>query len=70
MKYDWTRPFDDAKHYPLIYSVFESINVPEEENSNNIFRIEDLHSDRFSEAIELLKTNYLKENQMMKSKNI
>lgn len=70
MKYDWKRPFDDAKHYPLIYSVFESSDVPDEVISNNIFRIEDLNADRFLEAIKLLKTHYLVENPMMSSKNV
>ena len=70
MKYDWKRPFDDAKHYPLIYSVFETSDAHDEVISNNIFRIEDLSIDRFPEAIELMKTQFLEENPMMSSKNI
>ncbi|CAG9807797.1 unnamed protein product [Chironomus riparius] len=70
MKYDWKRPFDDAKHYPLIYSVFESSDAPNEVISNNIFRIEDLSIERFPEAIDLLKTQFLIENAMMSSKNV
>lgn len=70
MKFDWKRPFDDAKHYPLIYSVFDSSDVPEHIILNNIFRIEDLSVDRFPEAIKLMKSQFLEENPMMSSKKI
>lgn len=69
MKYVWERPFKDTTHYPLIYSVFES-DKASENKTNQVFRIEDIQEDRFSDVIEFMKKHYLVEDPMLSSKNI
>lgn len=63
MKYVWKRPYQDARHYPLIYSVFES-------DSGEVFRIEDVQEKSFEDVIEMLRNNYLTEDPLMSSKNV
>jgi hypothetical protein len=60
----WIRA--DTQNYPLIYSVFEA-DVADGEKIT--FRIEDLHEERFDEAIELMKGVHFKQ-PMLSSKRI
>lgn len=67
MKYFWERPLTDSQPYPLIYSVFDA---SDSKNNKLTFRVEDLSEDRFEEAIELMRKNYLAVDPMLKSKGI
>lgn len=66
MKPEWVRPVDANVPYPKIWLEFEA---KETKGSDKLvkYRIQDLPEDRFDDAIEHMKVNYLPDEPLSRS---